>query len=462
MTSPLLDRTYRHLFTAQVVALAGTGLSTIALALLAYDLAGGEAGVVLGTALALKMVAYVGIAPIVGGFAHRLPRRGLLIGLDLARAGFVICLPFVTEVWQVYVLIFLLNACSAGFTPTFQATIPDVLPDEARYTRALSLSRLAYDLENLLSPTLAAAALVLVTYDVLFAANAVAFLVSALLVFSVRLPSPRPHERERGVWHNVSFGVRAYLKTPRLRGLLALSLAVASAGAMVIVNTVVYVRGYLGGSETDTAFAFAAAGAGSMVVALLLPRVLDRFPDRPFMLAGGILMGGGLLLGLTGPGLVALLTVWFVLGAGSSLIQTPAGRLLRRSANEADRPAIYAAQFALSHGCWLIAYPLAGFAGGALGLSAAFAILATVALTSSVAAAVLWPANDPLELTHHHAETEHEHLHVHDEHHQHEHEGWEGPEPHRHPHRHAPLTHQHAFVIDQHHWHWPTEEERIT
>ena len=67
MTSPLADRTFRHLFAAQIIALAGTGLTTIALALLAYDLAGGDAGRVLGTALALKMVAYLGIAPIVGG-----------------------------------------------------------------------------------------------------------------------------------------------------------------------------------------------------------------------------------------------------------------------------------------------------------------------------------------------------------------------------------------------------------
>ena len=57
MTSPLKDQRYRRLFSAQVVALAGTGLSSVALALLAYDLAGGEAGVVLGTALAIKRVA---------------------------------------------------------------------------------------------------------------------------------------------------------------------------------------------------------------------------------------------------------------------------------------------------------------------------------------------------------------------------------------------------------------------
>lgn len=455
MATPLSNRTYRHLLSAQIVALIGTGLSTVALALLAYDLAGNDAGMVLGTALAFKMVAYVGIAPIVGGYAHKLPRRALLISLDLVRAALVICLPFITEIWQIYAVIFLLNACSAGFTPTFQATIPDVLPDEALYTRALSLSRLAYDLENLLSPTLAAAALALVSYDALFVVNAVAFLISAALVFSVRLPTPRPSERQQGVWENVSFGVRAYLKTPRLRGLLALSLAVSSAGAMVIVNTVVYVRDRLGGSEGDTALVLAAAGAGSMMVALLLPRLLDKYPDRPFMLIGGALLGNGLFVGLAEPGLWGLLSVWFLLGVGSSLVQTPSGRLLKRSAREGDRPAYFAAQFALSHGCWLLAYPLAGLIGASFGLTVAFAVLGVIALAASGLALILWPGEGGVELEHSHEAVEHEHLHSHDEHHQHEHEGWEGPEPHLHSHRHKPVRHKHTFVIDRHHRQWP-------
>lgn len=455
MLSPLADPTYRRLFLAQVVALAGTGLSTVALALLAYDMAGGDAGRVLGTALALKMVAYVGIAPLVGALAHRLPRRGLLVGLDLGRAAAVACLPVVTEAWQVYLLIFLVNAGSAGFTPTFQATIPDVLPDEARYTRALSLSRLAYDLESLLSPTLAAAALALVSYDALFAANAAAFLVSAALVLSLRLPAPKPQAREAGAWSNVGYGLKVYLLTPRLRGLLALSLAVAGAGAMVIVNTVMYVRERLGGTDTDTALAFAAAGAGSMIVALALPRLLERVPERTAMLAGAAALGIGLLLGLAAPGWVAMLALWCLLGAGGSAVQTPAGRLLRRSAHEGDRPAVYAAQFALSHACWLAAYPLAGWLGARFGLDAAFAALGLLALAGTGLAGRLWPADDPAELAHSHAALAHEHLHVHDEHHRHTHEGWEGPEPHAHPHRHAPMRHVHPYVIDLHHQVWP-------
>jgi hypothetical protein len=60
MLAILKNRTYRHLFLAQVIALVGTGLLTIALGLLAFDLAGENAGAVLGTALAIKMIAYVG------------------------------------------------------------------------------------------------------------------------------------------------------------------------------------------------------------------------------------------------------------------------------------------------------------------------------------------------------------------------------------------------------------------
>ena len=219
MLSVLNNRTYRHLFTAQVIALVGTGLMTVALGLLAYELAGADAGAVLGTALAIKMLAYAGVAPVAQAFADRLPRRSLLVALDLVRAAVALCLPFVTEVWQIYLLIFVLQAASAGFTPTFQATIPDILPDEEDYTKALSLSRLAYDLESLISPMLAAALLTVISFHNLFAGTVLGFLVSAALVVSVRLPTSVPGPR-RGIWERTTRGTRIYLATPRLRGLL--------------------------------------------------------------------------------------------------------------------------------------------------------------------------------------------------------------------------------------------------
>ncbi|ODR89708.1 MFS transporter [Sinorhizobium alkalisoli] len=438
MLGVLRNRTYRHLFLAQVIALVGTGLATVALGLLAYDLAGPDAGAVLGTALAIKMIAYVGVAPVAAAFAERLPRRAMLVYLDLVRAAVALSLPFVSEVWQVYVLIFILQSASAGFTPTFQATIPDVLPDKEEYTRALSLSRLAYDLESVASPMLAAALLTVVSFHSLFAGTVVGFLASAALVVSVVLPSPKAAEH-RGIYERTTRGLRIYLATPRLRGLFALNLAVAAAGSMVIVNTVVLVQAQFGLTQRETALALAAFGGGSMIAALLLPRLLDKTADRTAMLAGAVVLVAGLFIGVFVPSFALLLPLWLTIGFGYSLAQTPTARLLRRSSHPEDRPALFAAQFALSHACWLITYPLAGWLGATIGLPATFAALGAIAVAAVFIAMRLWPAHDPDEVEHVHVTLADGHPHL------------IGAERVGNGHRHS-----HAYVIDSRHPEWPS------
>lgn len=398
MLAILQNRDYALLFTAQVVALIGAGLLAVALGLLAYDIAGDRAGLVLGTVFTIKMVAYVGLSPLTQAAAHRLPRKAVLIGADLVRGAVALCLPFVSEVWQVYALVFVLQAASATFTPAYQAILPDILPREADYTRALSLSRLTYDLENLLSPALAALLLLVVSYSALFTGTTLGFLGSALCVLAARIPSLGEAPR-RSFLDRATRGIRLYLATPRLRGFLALTLAAAAPGAFVLVNTVVLARAEFGRGDTGLAIAMAAFGAGSMLAALLLPRVLEARGDRAVMLpataalsvtalvAGAVLWGGALQWG-------ALLAFWAVTGALYSAVLTPAGRLIRRSSGQPDRPALFAAQFALSHACWLITYPLMGWAGLALGMGGALALSGGIAAAALILALRLWPDGD--------------------------------------------------------------------
>lgn len=432
MLSTLTNPTFRHLFAAQVVALLGTGLATVALGLLAWQLAGEDAGAVLGTALAIKMVAYVTLAPLAAAVAERLPRRAFLVALDLIRAGVIACLPFVSEVWQVYVLIFALQSASAGFTPAFQAVIPDVLKDEREYTNALSLLRLAEDLEQLASPMIAAALLTVVSFPVLFAGTVLGFAGSALLVVTARLPA-----RARGAagrfWADVTRGIRIYTATPRLRGLMVMEAAVAAAGAMVYVNTVVLVQARLGMGEEAVALAFAGFGAGSILAALLLPRMLDRLADRPVMIGGAALMVAGVALVPLVGSLVALIALWAMIGFGFSLTQTPIGRIINRSSHEADRGAVFAAQFALSHACWLVSYPLAGWVGAEAGLSAAALVLAAAGAAGLVAVLRIWPAREDIAPAHDHPDLPADHPHL----------AGHG------------ARHAHPYVIDDLHRRWP-------
>lgn len=444
MLDVLRHRVFRNLFLAQTIALVGTGLATVALALLAYDLAGDQAGAVLGTALAIKMIVYVTLAPVSGAVVPARLRKRTLVALDLVRAAAALTLPFVTEIWQVYLLIAVLQSASAGFTPLFQSLIPEVLREERDYTRALSLSRLAYDLESLLSPAIAALLLTVINFHGLFAGTSVGFIVSAALVAVTALPVAVAAKADGGPYARALRGMRIYLFTPRLRGLLALNLAAAAGGAMVFVNTVVVIRNGLGGTQGDVALALAAFGTGSMLMALMLPRTLERVSDRSVMLSAALAMSVALIaltivwrVSVATPGWAIIAPAWFLLGSAYAGLVTPGGRLLRRSANTSDLPFLFAAQFSLSHVCWLLAYPLAGWVGAQLGLENALLALAALAIVGLIAAWRLWPAADPAMLEHRHEDLPADHPHWQ------EHKGD------------AQRRHAHPYLIDTLHSRWP-------
>ncbi len=282
----------------------------------------------------------------------------------------------------------------------------------------------------------------MITYQGLFFGTAAGFLGSALLVISVVLPYAKADKPTVNIRRKLTSGLRIYIATPRLRGLLALTLAAAAGSAMVIVNTVVIVRDGLARPNSAVAIALACFGAGSMLMAFALPRLLKRYSDRSVML----IAGAGLAMALAALAVFwpmmagtarwsALLVDWFVLGVAYSALVTPSGLLLRRSSSEADRPALFAAQFSLSHACWLLAYPIVGWLGFKSGIPAALWAMAVLAAAGVVMASKLWPRVDTEQVPHSHDEL-----------------------PADHPHLAEHLNngqHAHAFVIDDLHARWP-------
>src|SRR3954465_1105281 len=150
------NRNFRLLFSAQIISLLGSGVTTVGLALLAYQLTGGaSATAVIGNALMLRILAFLLFSQPAGVIADRVSRKKILIAADVIRFGLLALFPFITTIWQVYALIFAINAVTAFFTPTFEASIPEVVGEE-QYVGALSLSRVAVDVEAVAAPALAA------------------------------------------------------------------------------------------------------------------------------------------------------------------------------------------------------------------------------------------------------------------------------------------------------------------
>src|SRR5215211_4731814 len=187
-TSLWRNRDFLLLFAAQVISLLGSGVTTVGLALFSYRLTGGtSATAVVGNALMLRILAFLLFSQPAGVIADRASRKRLLIAADVIRFGLLALFPFITAVWQVYLLIFAINAVTAFFTPTFEASIPEVVGGE-QYVRALSLSRVAVDIEAVAAPALAGLLVALLGIRWVFWFDALSYLVSALLVAAVTLP----------------------------------------------------------------------------------------------------------------------------------------------------------------------------------------------------------------------------------------------------------------------------------
>src|SRR3989475_6677756 len=255
------NQNFRLLFSPQIISLLGSGVTTVGLALFAYQLTGGvSATAVIGNALTLRILAFLLFSQPAGVIADRVSKKRILIAADVIRFALLALFPFITSVWQIYALIFAINAVTAFFTPTFESSIPEIVGGE-QYVKALSLSRVATDVEAVAAPALAGLLVALLGLRWVFWFDAFTYLVSASLVAVTVMPYVKRKLAKislRSFLTELTTGTRILLREPSLRQALTLSIAEATAGAAAIVAAVSYVRDVLGRGET--AFAFVMAG----------------------------------------------------------------------------------------------------------------------------------------------------------------------------------------------------------
>lgn len=164
--------------------------------------------------------------------------------------------------------------------------------------------------------------------------------------------------------------------------------AVATAGAVAIVTTIVYVRDVLGRGDFEFALTMAAVGAGSAAVALILPRQAEAaraagesemeghvryhaWAERT-LIVGGLLLAIALVPGVFVPGFYLLVVLWAINGAGQACVSIPAVGLLAEHTESGERGRAYAAHFAWTHLFWLATYPAAGFLAREIGTALTF------------------------------------------------------------------------------------------
>jgi NRE family putative nickel resistance protein-like MFS transporter len=269
--SALQEKLFLRLYLSQTISLLGDAFTWVGIALLAFQFAGENSAAILSTALTLRVTAFILFGPYAGVIADRIDRKKIMYITHFVRMGIVACLPFVTEAWEIYVLIFFLNIFNAFFTPAYKAAIPQSIKDEDSYSSGIALSNATNQLLGVLGPGLAGGVAAWLGARQIFFVDAATFIIAAVVIVS--LPSLLIERKAKGeivqakVWTDILKGTRLLFTEKAIRFALLIELVSAIAGAQILVNTVGYIKGQLHLTDKHYGYVMAAFGIGAAIAA---------------------------------------------------------------------------------------------------------------------------------------------------------------------------------------------------
>lgn len=274
----LRNREFAALTGAQIASEVGDHFARVAVAGIVLD----RSGSVFLSALAfvVSFVPGIGGSLLLGPLADRLPRKGLMIACDLARAAIIAVLALAAAaaapLWVLMTLLFVAELFSAPFDAARSAVLPDVLPDPEDYLAGSGLSRVLFQANQVIG--LAAGGIVVYlnfsdSAEVALFIDAATFVASAL-VLAVGLRSrpaaaaetPRP----RSLLPDVAEGARLVFTHPVRR--VFVPLGWAAGAALVAPEGVALAYAVEHGEPGLGGALMAALPAGAAVGSLLVTR----------------------------------------------------------------------------------------------------------------------------------------------------------------------------------------------
>jgi putative nucleotidyltransferase with HDIG domain len=179
---------FSSLISAIAVSALGDPLTQVATLVTIYLATKGDARFV-ALGFIVQAVATIVISSFLGGVADRLKRRGLVVGLELVRAGVLLATPLLiaSEHWWLIFPILLFLACiNAVVQPARQAAIPGLVPP-GQVGKANAMVAATTMLAGAVGFGLAGAILAMSpkSTNILFIADAFTFVLAAAIVFGI-------------------------------------------------------------------------------------------------------------------------------------------------------------------------------------------------------------------------------------------------------------------------------------
>lgn len=379
MLSLLKTHGLRRFFLAHLQSELGTGAAYVALMLVAYHRL--HSGWAISLVLLADFVPGIALGAPLGALADRLPRRRLMIGADLLRAGAFVGLAVIPSFGATVALALLAGVGSTMYRTTVNAALPGMVSEEQR-SPATALYGMNCSIGMTVGPALTALVLLFAPATVVLAANGVTFLVSAAVLRTLRIdrdaaaPTRSDSAPERtSLWSSTVDGVQSARRIPGISMLLFIGGASVLAGALMNVAEPLLAVGPLHAGNSGYSVLVAVYGASMAVSSAATARAGSSVIRlRRWLVVGMLVQGAGMIGSAAAPSL-GFATVSFALtGTGNGLIAGPEVRLLQELAGQRLLGRVFGLRDTLINSAYVLAFVSAGAVLAALGVQAIFAL----------------------------------------------------------------------------------------
>lgn len=294
LARPLKMRDFRLLWVGQVIAWSGDSIYQIGLLWLILEMTGSQA--LAGYVAAVGYLPALLLGLFLGALVDAADRRKLMMGADLLRTAVLLYIPIafglnVLNPWQLAAAAFLISSGAALFNPARDASVPHLVPS-GTLLAANALIQTSAHAAMLLGPLIAGIVLALSSLTRLFYFDSLAYALSFLTIFLLRLP---PADLARSAVRPLKSVLEA-LKFTKREGWSAQLLILTALDNLFImgpamVGTPIFVKDELGLGPEAFAAVQACYAVGMLTGALLLGSLGKGLPKGKTLLVGMILDG---------------------------------------------------------------------------------------------------------------------------------------------------------------------------
>ncbi|HEX2623320.1 MAG TPA: MFS transporter [Phototrophicaceae bacterium] len=270
-------RAFIVFWIGQVVSLLGTGMSSFALALWAWQLTG-EA-----TTLALmglfQFTPGLLLGPVAGTLVDRWDRKLTLMVSDLGAgltsvAVFVLYASGNLQIWHLYVAVAIASAFESFQFPAQSAAVTTMLSKD-QYARASGMLGLAGSASHIFAPPLAGFLFAIIGINGILLIDIVTFIFAISMVLLIAVPNPPETSegrasRSQGLGREVAYGFTYIFQRPALLGLQLTFFFINLFGTLSFVLTIPMILSRTGNNQGLAGIVVSFLGIGGLVGGLTL------------------------------------------------------------------------------------------------------------------------------------------------------------------------------------------------